>query len=246
MEKKHSLVKTDVSILLEQIEKSYGDTKILSDVSIHVKQGELVTILGPSGCGKSTIFNLISGLQKADDGILQVKEAIGYMQQKDLLLPWKNIIDNIVLPLDLQGRNKKESRDRALALMDKVGLSGYENKYPAELSGGMRQRANFLRTFISSQKILLLDEPFGALDSITKGKMQRWLLDIKEAFDITILFITHDIEEAILLSDRIYVLSTKPAKIKKEFKVDFFQKNKKQRFTSEKMLYLKNEILLLL
>ncbi|WP_419959913.1 ABC transporter ATP-binding protein [Psychrobacillus sp. BM2] len=238
--------KPNTIISLQNVGKSYSEKEVLRNISMHVQEGEFVSLLGPSGSGKSTIFNIVAGLQEVTTGVLSISDTIGYMQQKDLLLPWKTILENIVLPLDLQGKNKQDSRQHANELIDKVGLRGYENKYPRELSGGMRQRANFLRTFISSQKILLLDEPFGALDSITKGNMQKWLLSIKEEFGVTILFITHDIEEAVLLSDRIYVISSSYGQIKEEIHVDFLSDQKEQRLHSPDLLRMKQHILSML
>jgi ABC-type nitrate/sulfonate/bicarbonate transport system ATPase subunit len=165
------------------------------------------------------------------------------MQQKDLLLPWKTILKNVVLPLDIRGEDKKASIEKAMKYIDVMGLKGYENKFPYELSGGMKQRASFLRTFLSSEEIMLLDEPFGALDSITKGKMQKWLLEMKNTLGNTVLFITHDIEEAVFLSDRIYVLSSRPGVIKEEIAIDFCKGNKVNRLLSQELLNIKNHIL---
>ena len=162
------------------------------------------------------------------------------MYQNDLLLPYKTIIDNVSLPLVLKGEKKKKSRDMVNSYFSTFGLKGYENKYPHELSGGMRQRANFMRTFINSSDIMLLDEPFGALDSITRASMQNWLLDIKKQIKSTILLITHDIDEAIILSDRIYILSNKPSFISKELFVDKSIYNKDN---LENIATLKKEIL---
>lgn len=244
----NSCQNSDQSILISliNINKSFEQEEILKDISLNINKGEFVSILGPSGCGKSTLFNIITGLIAADNGTLSVKGDIGYMQQKDLLLPWKTIIDNVVLPLDIRGVNKKASREKANKYIDMMGLKGYENKYPYQLSGGMKQRASFLRTFLSSEEIMLLDEPFGALDSITKGKMQRWLLEMKTTLNNTILFITHDIEEAIFLSDRIYVMASKPGVIKEEIIVDFFKEDKQNRLLSQDMLKLKEDILKIL
>ncbi|OBR95704.1 taurine import ATP-binding protein TauB [Clostridium ragsdalei P11] len=239
--------KQDDSIIkVKNVSRSFEENLILKDISINLKKGEFVSILGPSGCGKSTLFNIITGIIKEDSGEVSVKGDLGYMQQKDLLLPWKTVMENVVLPLDIRGSNKRESRERAVKYIEIVGLKGYEKKYPYELSGGMRQRASFLRTFLSSEEIMLLDEPFGALDSITRGKMQRWILDMKQELKRSILFVTHDIEEAILLSDRIYVLSSKPGMIKKEINVDFESENKKNRIFSKKLLEMKADILKLL
>lgn len=235
-----------VLIELSEIKKSYGGTSILQDISLTVNKGEFISILGPSGCGKSTLLNIITGLTEVDSGKVFIDGKIGYMQQKDLLLPWKTVIDNIILPMVLRGSNKKKVRQDAKAYFESFGLKGYENKYPYELSGGMKQRASFLRTFLSSDEIMLLDEPFGALDSITRSKLQQWLLEMKNRLNITILFITHDIEEAVLLSDRIYVLSDKPSKVKKEIELNFYNENKTKRLLSKEFLDIKKEVISLL
>lgn len=233
-------------ISLKNITKSFDGNIILKDISIDVNRGEFVSILGPSGCGKSTLFNIITGLTDMDSGNISVLGDIGYMQQKDLLLPWKTIMENVVLPLDIKGLNKKSSREKAAKYIELMGLSGYENKYPYELSGGMKQRASFLRTFLSSEEIMLLDEPFGALDSITRESLQKWILDMKKAVERTILFITHDIEEAVFLSDSIYVLGSKPGVIKKKLDLDFYKNDKEKRLFSSELLDYKKEIIKLL
>ncbi|MGG3891064.1 ABC transporter ATP-binding protein [Metabacillus fastidiosus] len=239
-------VKKAEIISLKNINKSYNDVRILQDISLFVNHGEFVSIIGPSGSGKSTLFNIITSLTDADSGEQKISTNIGYMQQKDLLLPWKTVMDNICLPLQIKGVSTKEARQIVKQYLDMTGLCGYENKYPNQLSGGMRQRASFLRTFLTSQDTMLLDEPFGALDSITKSKMQKWLLEIKEKLNITILFITHDIEEAISLSDRIYVLGAKPGIIKSEISLDFHKEEKAMRLVSNELLETKSEILKLL
>ncbi len=202
---------------LKNIYKDYGDKKILENINLHLEEGELVSLLGPSGCGKSTIFNIITELTSYDSGEMLKNGEISYMFQKDLLLPYKSILDNIAMPLEIKGINKKEARERVRPYFESFGLKDYEKSYPRELSGGMKQRANFLRSFVYSNDIMLLDEPFGALDSITKMQLQDWFLNVRKKVNSTILLITHDIDEAIKLSDRIYVLSSKPALIKKEF-----------------------------
>ena len=193
-------------LILSNVSKSYNNTLVLEDINIKVNEGELVTILGPSGSGKSTIFNIITNLTQKDNGNVYIDGKISYMQQKDLLLPYKTIIDNVSLPLILNKENKKNAQEIVRPYFKEFGLEGYEDKYPSELSGGMKQRANFLRTFINSNDLMLLDEPFGALDSITKTNMQKWLLNVREKFNSTIILITHDIEEAMTLSDRIYLI----------------------------------------
>ncbi|MBC2577391.1 ABC transporter ATP-binding protein [Peptostreptococcus russellii] len=227
---------------LKNICKKYGDTEILKDINISLKEGELVSLLGPSGCGKSTVFNIITGLTEYDSGELSKDGEISYMYQKDLLLPYKSILDNVALPLQIKGVKKKAAREELRPYFKSFDLEGYEDSYPHELSGGMKQRANFLRTFVYSNDIMLLDEPFGALDSITKMSLQKWFLDIRKKVNSTILLITHDIEEAIMLSDRIYVLSSKPASVKKEFNL-VKDINKKDILEKEK---LKEEIIELL
>lgn len=230
-------------LLLNNIRKKYGDIVVLEDINIKVYEGELVSILGPSGSGKSTIFNIITQLTKEDSGQLFINGDISYMQQKDLLLPYKTIVDNVSLPMILNNKSKKEAVENVKGYFKDFGLEGYEEKYPSELSGGMRQRANFLRTFVNSSDLMLLDEPFGALDSLTKTNMQKWLLDVRKKFNSTIILITHDIEEAINLSDRIYLISNKPAKIKAEFNI---KDKSNYEFGSSEYIKLKKDIISLL
>ena len=227
-------------ISINNLSKKYKNKLILKYIDLHVYEDEVVSIIGPSGCGKSTIFNILSNLTTYDSGEVDINGCFSYMYQKDLLLPYKNIIDNVSLPLILKGEKKKKSCDLVKPYFSTFGLEGYENKYPHELSGGMRQRANFMRTFVNSSDIMLLDEPFGALDSITRASMQSWLLDIKKEIKSTILLITHDIDEAIILSDRIYILSNKPAVVTKEVFVDKRIYNKDN---LENIVRLKKEIL---
>ena len=212
----------------EHITKSFGGTVIIKDIDIHLKKSEIVSLIGQSGAGKTTLFNVLSGLLTPESGrvLLRGEDITGkpghisYMLQKDLLLPYRTIVDNVSLPLVIQGENKKASREKASALFDRFGLTGCEKKYPSQLSGGMRQRAALLRTYLSSQGIALLDEPFSALDTLTKSAMHQWYLHIMQEIDLSTLFITHDIDEAILLSDRIYVMSGKPGQITNELVID--------------------------
>ena len=190
---------------------------ILSDIDLFVKERGFVSVVGPSGCGKSTLLNIIAGLDEPDSGAIYIKGIneprlgkIGYMQQKDLLLPWRTVLDNASLGLETQGLSKKDSRDMVMSEIETFGLSGYEHMYPYSLSGGMRQRVAFLRTMIMDQSIVLLDEPFGALDSLTRVQMQRWLLEIWELMNKTIVLVTHDVDEALFLSDSICLLSARP------------------------------------
>lgn len=221
---------------------SFEGQTILEKMNMEVNQGEFVSILGPSGCGKSTLLNIMAGLIKADSGQVYVDEELvrgisehfAYMPQQDLLFPWKTILDNVCLYGRIHGEMKK-AKQQALINFKKFGLAGYENKYPAQLSGGMRQRAAFLRTALCKADILLLDEPFGALDVITRGDMQDWLLNIREELGRTMILVTHDIDEAIYLSDRVLVLSGKPASVKKEIII-----NQKERY--KEWLFEQHEI----
>ena len=179
-------------------------------LNLVLERGEFAAILGLSGSGKTTLFNLLAGLDKPDEGCVEVKEAIGYMMQKDLLLPWKRVVNNIALPLTMRGMSKKDSQAEVEKHLAAFGLEGLERRWPAQLSGGERQRAALLRTYLYAGNILLLDEPFSGLDAITREHMQTWLKKIKEEFRLTILLITHDIDEAIDLADTIHVLSPHP------------------------------------
>lgn len=199
---------------VRNISLSFGDKQVLRNVSIHLKEGELVCLLGVSGGGKTTLFNVISGLLRPDEGqvFLDGEDVTGqpgrisYMLQKDLLLPYRTVEDNVALPLMLRGVKKKEARAQAVALFPQFGLEGTEKMWPGQLSGGMRQRAALLRTYLFSRNVALLDEPFSALDTLTKGAVHEWYLKVMDEIRLSTLFITHDIDEAILLSDRIYLL----------------------------------------
>ena len=211
----------------QNITMKFGADTIIRDVSISVDQGELVSLLGVSGSGKTTLFNCISGIYTPSEGkvfldgedITGSTGHISYMLQKDLLLEYKTIEDNVALPLVIRGVPKKEAREQAAAHFEEFGLEGTQKKYPKQLSGGMRQRAALLRTYMFSDNVALLDEPFSALDTITKSKMHRWYLDVMEKINLTTGFITHDINEAILLSDRIYIMTGKPGEIRSEIRI---------------------------
>ncbi len=211
-------------LLSENISKSFDGNKIINNINICVKKNEIVSLLGQSGVGKSTLFNVLSGLYMPDSGKVTLNGEnitgrpgkVSYMLQKDLLLPYKTVLDNTALPLIVKGEKKKVAREKAAELFGKFGLDGCEKKYPSQLSGGMRQRAALLRTYLSSQGIALLDEPFSALDTLTKSAMHKWYLEIMSEIDLATVFITHDIDEAILLSDRIYIMTGKPGEITSE------------------------------
>lgn len=194
---------------------SASEKPILSHLSLEANAGEFVSIIGASGSGKSTLFKLIAGLLQPDQGEIRLRGKpapdrlgkIAYMPQQDLLLPWRTVLENCLLPLELARGKQLTGISRITELLEHFGLAGYEHAYPDELSGGMRQRVAFLRSLVTGQELLLLDEPFGALDAMTKRGMHKWLLELWGSLQKTVLFITHDLEEAILLSDRIYLLS---------------------------------------
>ncbi len=206
---------------VKNVSKSFDGSPVLKDVSIELNTGELVCLLGVSGGGKTTLFNIISGLLTPDSGqvlldgrdITNQPGHISYMLQKDLLLPYRTIEDNAALPLLLKGTKKKDARKQVSSMLEQFGLEGTQKKYPSQLSGGMRQRAALLRTYMFSRDVALLDEPFSALDTLTKSAMHSWYLGIMEKIRMSTLFITHDIDEAILISDRIYLLSGSPGEI---------------------------------
>ncbi len=223
---------TEYAVQAQNISKSFrvngSIVQALDAASLRAAPREFVTLIGPSGCGKSTLLNIICGLMEPDAGEVQLRGVangprigrVGYMPQRDLLLPWRKVLDNILLGPAIQGRDLHAARQEALDLLPLFGLEGFENNYPATLSGGMRQRAALMRTFLCQQEITLLDEPLGALDALTRRTMRSWLLDVWARFQRTVLFVTHDVDEAIYLSDRIYVFSPRPGRVLCEVIVD--------------------------
>lgn len=228
----------------------YDGETIIENVNISLNEGEIVSLLGVSGSGKTTLFNVLSGLQLPHSGsvLLDGEDITGkcgkmsYMLQKDLLLPYYTVLDNVALPLIIKGTPKKLAREKAIEHFEFFGLSGTEKKYPHQLSGGMRQRAAFLRTYLGSDGVALLDEPFSALDTITKTAVHQWYLDIMKEIKLSSLIVTHDIDEAILLSDRIYILSGKPGKITDEIKVDLPKSRNNSLLMSDEFLTIKRKI----
>lgn len=236
---------------VDNVSKSFDGEEIIRNISLELHEGEIVSLLGVSGGGKTTLFNIISGLSQPDEGAVYLNEenitgkpgTVSYMLQKDLLLPYRNIVDNVALPLMIRGMKKSDARKKAVSYFAEFGLAGTEQKYPSEISGGMKQRAALLRTYLFSEKVALLDEPFSALDMLTKGAVHRWYLDIMEKIRLSTLFITHDIDEAILLSDRIYLLTGKPGTLTKEIIIQEPKPRRKDFHLSEQFLEYKKEII---
>lgn len=236
---------------VDKVSKSFDGEEIIRNISLELHEGEIVSLLGVSGGGKTTLFNIISGLSIPDEGAVYLNGEnitgkpgnVSYMLQKDLLLPYRTIVDNVALPLIIRGMKKAEARKKAASYFGEFGLQGTENKYPAQLSGGMKQRAALLRTYLFSEKVALLDEPFSALDMLTKGAVHEWYLDIMEKIKLSTLFITHDIDEAILLSDRIYLLTGRPGQLTKEIVIEESKPRRKDFNLSEQFLSYKKEII---
>ncbi|RYL95195.1 ABC transporter ATP-binding protein [Sporolactobacillus sp. THM7-4] len=226
----------------------------LKEVTMNVDDGRFISMVGPSGCGKSTLFNIIAGLMKPSSGKVQLdgKEItnenghVGYMLQKDLLLPWRTILDNVIIGLEIRGVSKKTARRRALPILQKYGLKGFESDHPDALSGGMRQRAALIRTLLYDRDVILLDEPFGALDAQTRLQMQTWLLQIWNDFRKTVLFVTHDIDEAIYLSDEIYVFTHRPGQIKARIDVGLPRPRNEETLMTGRFMDLKKKLLVML
>jgi ABC-type nitrate/sulfonate/bicarbonate transport system ATPase subunit len=227
---------------------------ILDDITFSVKEGSFVCILGPSGCGKSTLFNIIAGLIAPDSGNIYLDGQkinnrtglVGYMFQKDLLLPWRSVLENITLGTEVKGRNKAESRERAMTYINKYGLAGFENYYPRFLSGGMRQRAAFLRTMMLDNEVMLLDEPFGALDAQTRLAMQEWLHEVWRDSKKTIIFITHDVDESLFLAEEVLVLSHRPSKIIRNIPVPLPEKRTYEMMGQIDILKMRTDLFALL
>ena len=230
---------------VKNLSYSFGNNPILKDINIHVNKNEMVAIVGSSGVGKSTLFNLIAGVLKKQTGEITINGSddyigkVAYMLQKDLLFEHKTIINNVILPLIIAKVNKKKALEEGNKILKQFNLDRYANKYPQQLSGGMRQRVALIRTYMFKRKIFLLDEAFSALDAITKIELHKWYLDLKKEFNLTTLLITHDIEEAVFLSDRIYILGNKPGEIIGEIKIEI---NPNEDIDVQRLFY-KKEIL---
>src|SRR3989440_920230 len=226
----------------------------LASIDLTVAGGEFVSVIGPSGCGKSTLFNIIAGVEEPGSGVIAIDGETdgsrtgksGYMPQQPLLLPWRTVEENVMLGLDVRHVPRKEAQQEAHELLKRFGLSEFAQNYPATLSGGMRQRVALLRTVLFNSTFLLLDEPFGALDALTRLSLQMWLLELWQAFHASVLFITHDVREAILLSDRIYVLSSRPARVVRVVEVDLPRPRRSEHLALEQAVRLEQELTTLL
>ena len=235
-------------LVVEHIDFSFGNIEVLIDVSFAIDQGEFVSLIGPSGSGKSTLFSIIGGIEKPARGSVWLDGEnitgktghISYTPQTPSLMPWRTVLDNVLLGQEIQGFRDEET---ALKMIERAGLKGFEHRYPHELSGGMKQRVSFIRSLLSPQEMILLDEPFSALDELTRMNMQQWLLSIWSDYQKSILFVTHNIDEAVFLSDRILVMSDKPAHIKAEFTVPFTRPRWEDILLSPEFLELKGKIL---
>ncbi len=238
----------DVTMRFTSSERSLH---VLDDVSLHLDTGEFVALVGPSGCGKSTLLSIIAGLQEPTSGVVSLHGdpaarrlgRVGYMPQRDLLLPWRNALDNAIASLEVRGTPRAEARQRAHILFTEFGLSGFERAYPSQLSGGMRQRVAFARTALAAGDLLLLDEPFGALDALTRAGLQRWLVELWGSLGKTCLLVTHDVDEALLLADRVYVMSPRPGHMRLERAVPLARPRRQEMLAQPEALALKAELL---
>lgn len=234
-------------LIVKDISKSFGQNEVLKDMNFSINKNEFVSIIGPSGSGKSTIFHIIGGIMTPDNGQILLENIvingkrgfISYMPQTPSLFPWRTVLDNVLLGQELHG---KTDMTKAKDMLDIAGLKEYSSAYPHELSGGMKQRAAFIRALLSPQEVICLDEPFSALDELTRFDMQKWLLSIWESHKRTILFITHNIEEALFLSDRILVLSQKPSRVLTELEVPFQRPRDETILLDENFLKWKRKI----
>ncbi|GAC1631972.1 MAG: ABC transporter ATP-binding protein [Ktedonobacteraceae bacterium] len=245
-------------LLVQGVTKIYRDGRqtldTLASIDLIVNAGEFVTVIGPSGCGKSTLFNIVAGVDQPTGGTVafdgdaqgaRVGKA-GYMPQQPLLLPWRTVAENVMLGLDVRRIPRKKAEAQAHELLKRFGLANFTHHYPATLSGGMRQRVALLRTVLFNSSFLLLDEPFGALDALTRLSLQMWLLDLWQTFHSSVLFITHDVREAILLSDRIYVLSSRPAKVVRIAEVELPRPRRPEQLAVTQAVQLEQELTTLL
>lgn len=245
-------------LLVQDVSKVYRNGRqsvaALSSIDLTVAVGEFVTVIGPSGCGKSTLFTIVAGIEQPSAGVVAIDgdaDAVragkaGYMPQQPLLLPWRTVEENVMLGLDVRRVPRKKAQAEAHELLKRFGLADFAQSYPAMLSGGMRQRVALLRTVLFNAAFLLLDEPFGALDALTRLSLQMWLLELWQTFHSSVLFITHDVREAILLSDRIYVLSARPAQVLRVVEVNLPRPRRQENLALAEAVQLEQELVALL
>jgi ABC-type nitrate/sulfonate/bicarbonate transport system ATPase subunit len=242
------------SVTREFVAKSGATVVALSDTSVTVKPGEFLSIIGPSGCGKSTLFNIVAGLDLPTSGDVEINGEsivgeqghVGYMLQKDLLLPWRSVLNNIIIGMEVSGMPKRRARELAMPFLEAYGLAEFADHRPDQLSGGMRQRAALLRTILFNRDVILLDEPFGKLDAQTRATMQEWLLDVWDDFKKTVVFVTHDIDEAVYLSDRVVVMAPRPGRVIADIPITLDRPRKPNIVTSDEFIAYKNRIFSLL
>ncbi|OFD52386.1 nitrate ABC transporter ATP-binding protein [Bacillus mycoides] len=235
---------------IKDIVKAFDGKNVLANISASIQEGEFVSFVGPSGCGKSTLLNMIASVEEPTSGevfyneeYVKKQDVVSYMPQQDLLLPWRSALQNIVLPLEIEGKPKKQRLTEGMEALKQFELDEYADHYPDELSGGMRQRISFLRTYLCEKAIMLLDEPFGKLDAFTKMEVHSWLLNSWHQEKQTIVMVTHDLDEAILLSDRVFILSQRPAAIVGEVQVKLLRPRTMDMLTSLELKKDKEEIL---
>jgi len=244
-----------LKLSVQGVTKTYRDgrklVEALAPIDLTVADGDFVTLIGPSGCGKSTLFNIVAGVDEPTSGTVTIDGTAsgkrtglsGYMPQQPLLLPWRTVEENVLLGLDVRHVPRKKAQHDALELLKRFGLADFAQNYPATLSGGMRQRVALLRTVLFNSSFLLLDEPFGALDALTRLSLQMWLLDLWQSLHASILFVTHDVREALLLSDRIYVLSARPARVLRVVDVALPRPRRQEHLAFESAVRLEQELL---
>jgi ABC-type nitrate/sulfonate/bicarbonate transport system ATPase subunit len=242
-----------VAIEIREVGKAFGEVAALAGINLRVRRHARVGIVGPSGGGKTTLLRIVAGLLESDTGLVHVEGAAtarqrlarcALMPQRDLLLPWRTALDNAAIALENQGASRAEARARTRPLFERFGLASFEETRPAELSGGMRQRVSFLRTLMADKDVLLLDEPFGSLDSITRAQMQEWLVHAMALVPRTVLLVTHDVEEALLLSQRVVVLSPRPGRVVRVIEADHgFEGSRREIITSPGFVSLKQQAL---
>jgi ABC-type nitrate/sulfonate/bicarbonate transport system ATPase subunit len=247
-----------LKLLVQGVTKTFQTGRqrldVLASIDLAVAGGEFVSLIGPSGCGKSTLFNIIAGVQQLTSGTIAIDGDAGteragksgYMPQQPLLLPWRTVEENVMLGLDVRHVPRKKASYAAYELLKRFGLAEFARHYPATLSGGMRQRVALLRTVLFNRSFLLLDEPFGALDALTRLSCQMWLLDLWHEFHSSVLFITHDVREAILLSDRVYILSARPARVLRVVDIDLPRPRQPEHLALPQAVQLEQELMSLL